>query len=72
MQLGVVGLHQSPRVVLTQELGHAGLTKRSASCVLVLDKPLKGGSTEDGKEFGELYEDVFGRVKSQQILYNVR
>lgn len=55
-----------------QELGHAGLTKRSASCVLVLDKPLKGGSGEDAEEFKEMYTDVLGRVKSQQILYNVR
>lgn len=55
-----------------QELGHAGLTKRSASCVLVLSKPGKGGAGEDAAEFDELYKDVLGRVKSQQILYNVR
>ncbi len=56
----------------TQELGHAGLTKRSASCVLVLSKAGKGASGDDAAEFDELYKDVLGRVKSQQVLYNVR
>ena len=53
------------------ELGQAGLTKRPTSCMLILPKPVKGDlpSDADAKEFRELYEDVFSKVKGVQIVF---
>lgn len=60
-----------------EELGHAGLTKRSASCVLVLPKPLKAGKAaagddDDGENFEEAYQEVFTKVKGQQVVWNMQ
>lgn len=53
------------------ELGQAGLTKRPTSCMLILPKPIKGDlpTDADGKEYKELYEDVFAKVKGVQIVF---
>lgn len=57
-----------------EELGHAGLTKRSASCVLLLPKPLKGdaGGGDEAVEFEEGYKELFKKVKDQQIVWNMQ
>lgn len=57
-----------------QELGHAGLTKRSASCVLVLPKPLKKGAGvgEGEDDFDEAYGDVFAKVQGQQVVWSMQ
>jgi H/ACA ribonucleoprotein complex subunit 2 len=53
------------------ELGQAGLTKRPTSCMLILPKPLKGDMAKDAdaKEYKEIYEEVFTKVKGAQIVF---
>ncbi len=53
------------------ELGQAGLTKRPTSCMLILAKPLKGDMPKDSdaKEYTEMYEEVFTKVKGAQIVF---
>ena len=53
------------------ELGQAGLTKRPTSCMLILPRPLKGSLPDDaeGKEYKEIYDEVFTKVKSAQIVF---
>ena len=54
--------HDIPYVYVPskEELGHAGLTKRPTSCMLILPKPAKGElpADEEGKEYKESYEEV--------------
>lgn len=46
------------------------MTKRPTSCMLVLPKPVKGGSDDaESKEFLEAYEDLAKRVKAVQPLF---
>jgi H/ACA ribonucleoprotein complex subunit 2 len=54
-----------------EELGQAGLTKRPTSCMLILPKPPKGGSTDDSeaKEFKESFDDVLAKVKAAQVVF---
>jgi H/ACA ribonucleoprotein complex subunit 2 len=51
---------------LVQELGAAALSKRPTSCMLVLPKPIKGGSADDeeAKEYAESYGEVEKKVKA--------
>ena len=56
-------LPPTPTPLLVQEeLGAAGLTKRPTSCMLILPKPLKGSAPADdeAKEFAESYAEVRG------------
>jgi len=53
-----------------QELGAAGQTKRPSSCMLIPREPLKNNLAGDTlKEFQELYDDVFKRVKAVQVIF---
>lgn len=46
-------------LVLPQELGASGLSKRPTSCMLVLPKPPKGGADdEEAKEFAKDYSEL--------------
>ena len=53
------------------ELGQAGLTKRPTSCMLILPKPLKGEAEKDAdaKEYKEMYDEVYTKVKGAQIVF---
>ncbi len=54
-----------------EELGQAGLTKRPTSCMLIMPKPVKGElpKDDDAKEYSELYEEVFKKVKAVQPIF---
>mmetsp|Transcript_9447 Transcript_9447/g.10946 ORF Transcript_9447/g.10946 Transcript_9447/m.10946 type:complete len:159 (-) Transcript_9447:199-675(-) len=52
-----------------EELGNSSQSKRPTSCMLILDKPGKGASTDDDEGFDELYEGVVSKVKSAQVVY---
>ena len=50
-----------------EELGAAGQTKRPTSVMLVLPEAAKGGdkmSSDDAKEFAEMYGKVEAKIKS--------
>jgi H/ACA ribonucleoprotein complex subunit 2 len=53
-----------------EELGHAGLTKRPTSCMLILPKPLKGDMPMDdeAKEFAQLYGEVSAAPSPKLLL----
>jgi len=67
--------HEIPYIYVPSKeiLGHAGLTKRPTSCMLVLPKPVKGGSDagkdDEAKEYKESYDEVFGKVKAAQVVF---
>lgn len=53
-----------------EELGAAGQTKRPSSCMLIPREPLKNNLAGDAlKDFQELYDDVFKRVKAVQVIF---
>ena len=57
-------------LILRQELGAAGLTKRPTSCMLVLPKALKNAiDDEEAKEFLTAYEETAKKVKAVQPVF---
>ena len=53
-----------------QELGAAGQTKRPSSCMLLVREAQKGGlAGDDLKEYQELYDQVFKKMKSVQVIF---
>ncbi len=54
-----------------QALGHAGLTKRPTSCMLVLPKPLKGetATDEEGVKYTESFQELQKKVNAVQVAF---
>lgn len=56
-------------VILLQELGAAGQTKRPTSCVLILREPAKNAKIEELEDYQSTYDDVYKRVQAVQVVY---
>ena len=65
-------IHQNPlnKIIVMQELGAAGQTKRPSSCMLIPREPIKNNlAGTELEEFQAVHDDVYKRVKAVQAIF---